>query len=94
MASMPAHLKANQAWNESHALEILSVTSRLRTHAQRALHEAGYKTTDDLSRRAFAERVRAYAAMIEHRRKLRLSTKTWVELAASLLRIYDKENPS
>lgn len=94
MASMPAHLKANQAWNESHALEILSVTSRLRTHAQRALHEAGYKTTDDLSRRAFAEILRTYARTIDRRRHLRLSAKSWVEIATAQLRIYDRENPS
>lgn len=87
-------LKSGNVWNETHALEILSITSRLRTHAQRALHEAGYKTTDQLSRREFAKIVRAYATAIERRSKLHLSVKLWTELAASLLRIYDRENPS
>lgn len=94
MTGMPAHLKTNQAWNDLHAIEILSVTSRLRTHAQRALHEAGYKTTDGLSRRGFAEILRNYARTIDRRRKLHLSAKTWIEIATARLKIYDQENPS
>jgi hypothetical protein len=81
-------------WNVEHALEILSVIARLRTHASRALHEANYKTTDGMSRRAFAEILRTFAKTIERRVVLELSTMSWVEQAKLYLAIYDKENPS
>lgn len=85
---------AHKTWNTDHSMRISSVVARLRTHASRALHEAGYKTTDGLTRRGFAEQLRAYIRTIERRRDLRLNVKSWIEIAEIQLRIYDKENPS
>lgn len=85
---------SKQNWNDLHFLEISSTTARLRTHAQRALREAGYKTPDGKSRRAHAEALRSMAKRIEEQRKLGLSTKWWVELATKTLDLCDKENPT
>lgn len=82
------------AWNETHALEILSITGRLRTHAQRALHEAGYITIGAESRRNHAENLRAMAKRIEDRQKLRLSAKWWFDLAKEIVDSCDLRNPT
>lgn len=82
-----------KTWNSHNSMLIASVCARLRTHASRALHEANYKTADGLSRRAYADILRATVKKIEERRKLRLDAKWWVERAQIQLQVYDSDNP-
>lgn len=83
-----------EGWNTLHFLEIASAVARLRTHAQRALHEADYKPMHGWSRREYAEMTRVLAKKIEDRRNLRLGCKYWVDLALDQLELYDRENPA
>lgn len=90
MNAYAQHLK-RKTWNIHNSMLIASVCAQLRTHASRALHEAGYKTLE--SRRNHAEKLRALAKRIEERRKLRLDAKWWVDRATALLDQCDKDNP-
>lgn len=85
-------MKAN-SWNVDNSMRIASTIARLRTHASRALHEAGYKTGGQ-SKRKFAESLHATIKIIELRQHLELSARGWVEVAEDDLKIYDGENPS
>lgn len=75
----------------SHAMELAQVCMRLRQHANRALHEKGYKA--DTSLRIHAQTLRSLAKKIEHRQRLNLSTRWWLNKAQAQLSLYDRENP-